>query len=70
MLVYRRADGMRNFHRSMAEHISIFSIRNLSVSRTWIVTHAWGGFGRLWVDTLFLSEDLEVVVGWKRGRIT
>ena len=30
MLVYRRADGMRNFHRSMAEHIGVLSIRTLT----------------------------------------
>ena len=29
MLVYRRADGMRNFHRSVAEHDKFPSFKNL-----------------------------------------
>ena len=35
MLVYRRADGMRNFHRSMAEHVSCFSLHYLSAMESW-----------------------------------
>ena len=35
MLVYRRADGMRNFHRSMAEHDSTYSGWLLDVNVPW-----------------------------------
>ena len=49
---------MRNFHRSMAEHISVFSIRDLSGSRTWVVNSCGG-----WLP----GGDMEVVV-YRRGR--
>ena len=61
MLVYRRADGMRNFHRSMAEHINACFVRVFICQIYWEGGLPTGSGRTLFVGCFLLTHKLDYV---------